>query len=207
MKLEEIEKQKSQMEIRLTHSKMNILKAQMQPEFVFSTLKNISALIDIDGEKSQNLIADFGDLFRSIIDTKEEDFIGVEDELKFLKKYIAIVSVGFFKKFIFNKKINKNLEELLIPNRIIQPIIQENLNLFSKDQSLMINLTISKLSTECLITIQIIGKFILITENVKINDKSIIERLHNIYQDNYTLTTNLYEGEINSEIKIPITND
>jgi sensor histidine kinase YesM len=123
-KVKNIELQKSKIQTQLANTKLDALKAQIHPHFVFNTLNSISSLIEIDPEKSQNLIADFGDLFREILEFKDEDLIPLKKELDLLNKYIDIISVRFSDHLKIETYLDQGLGEALIPSLSIQPILE-----------------------------------------------------------------------------------
>ncbi|MCZ4319308.1 histidine kinase [Aequorivita viscosa] len=123
-KVRNIELQKAQIETHLATAKLNMLKAQLHPHFIFNTLNSISALIEIDKEKSQNLIADFGDLFRDILDFKDKNLIPLYRELALLDKYIDIVSIRFSDHLLIEKYIDNNVKNTLVPHMFLQPIFE-----------------------------------------------------------------------------------
>ncbi len=123
-KVRNIEIQKAQVETHLATAKLNMLKAQLHPHFIFNTLNSISALVEIDKEKAQNLIADFGDLFRDLLDFKDENLIPLYKELEILDKYIAIISVRFSDHLSIEKYIEKDVENELVPHMLLQPIVE-----------------------------------------------------------------------------------
>lgn len=126
-KVRNIEIQKAQIETHLANANLNMLKAQLHPHFIFNTLNSISALIEIDKEKSQNLIADFGELFRDILDFKDENLIPLQKELALLDKYITIISVRFSDHLSIEKDIQKGVENELVPHMLLQPMVENAL--------------------------------------------------------------------------------
>ncbi len=126
-KVRNIEIQKAQIETHLATANLNMLKAQLHPHFIFNTLNSISALVEIDTEKSQNLIADFGDLFRDILEFKDENLIPLYKELALLDKYIAIISVRFSDHLSIEKEIENNVENQLVPHMLLQPMVENAL--------------------------------------------------------------------------------
>ena len=105
-KVKNIELQKSQLETQIANTRLKMLKSQLHPHFMFNTLNTISSLIEEDKEKSQNLIADFGDLFREILEFKDQNLISLKQELSLLDKYIDIISVRFSDHLVIRKKLS-----------------------------------------------------------------------------------------------------
>jgi len=154
-KVNRIEIQKSQLQSLLANTQLNALKAQIHPHFIFNTLNSISSLIESEPEKSQNLIADFGDLLRMILVSKDDNLIPLQQELKFLNKYIAIISIRFSDHLTIHQNIAADLENVPVPNMLLQPLIENSikhgysydhtdlniqLNIFEKDSFLIIEI-------------------------------------------------------------------
>ena len=123
-KVKDINLQKSQLETQIANTRLKMLKSQLHPHFMFNTLNTISSLIEEDIEKSQNLIADFGDLFREILEFKDQNLISLKQEISLLDKYIDIISVRFSDHLVIRKKIEPGLENVRVPSLIIQPLLE-----------------------------------------------------------------------------------
>lgn len=209
-KLERIEQQKSQLKIQLAHSKMNILTTQMQPNFVFNTLNTLTSLIDEDKEQSLNLIADFGDLFRTIIDYKDDDLIYLEKELQFLEKFYALVSIRNPKGFTIHKTIESGLENILIPSMILQTIQENILKNYALDKNtgLKIELNIYKKNKYLCIILKSTGELIKQKTNNLLKKETFIKilkmRLQSLYKNDYKFTCKRVDNSILVQIKIPI---
>jgi sensor histidine kinase YesM len=124
VKIKDLENQSIKLQSQLISTKMNVLKAQLHPHFVFNTLNSISSLIEIDKKIAKNLINDFGNLYENIIESKDENSIPLEKELSFLNKYIDIISVRFSDHLTIHKKIEKEIGKILVPNMILQPLLE-----------------------------------------------------------------------------------
>ncbi|MCD2260769.1 sensor histidine kinase [Psychroserpens luteolus] len=126
-KIKKIEADRTNLQSKLITSKMSVLKSKLHPHFVFNTLNSISSLIDIDKEKSQDMITDFGDLFRDILDLENKNLIPLKQELDMLKKYIDIISIRFSDHLSFEEVIDNQLDEHLVPVMLLQPIIENSI--------------------------------------------------------------------------------
>ncbi len=121
--IKQVEKQKAELALQLTNTKLSLLKSNLHPHFIFNTLNSISALIDTDKQQAQNTLADLGDILRDLLDQKDKTLITLKEELKILKKYLSIIKVRFSDHFQFKENITAN-SKALVPNMLLQPLIE-----------------------------------------------------------------------------------
>ena len=119
---------------QLINAKHQVLKSQLEPHFIFNTLNNISSLMDFDIEKSQKSISNLGFLLREITSNNDKEFVTLKEEIFFLEKYIELLELRFIDDVIITKTIDSNIEDVMIPNFIIQPFIENSIKHgFSKE--------------------------------------------------------------------------
>ncbi len=182
-----IEVQKAQLSEQLTNVKMEALKSQLNPHFLFNTLNSISALIKEDQKKAQDMIVFLGDLLREILIIKNENLIPLHQEISILNKYIDIMRIRFSDHLTMDIQIEEGIKDVLIPSMIIQPIIENSfkhgysynvenlkvtLNIYKKDNKLFINITNN-------------GEMIDDIQSVGMGIKNIKDRLFTLYNKNF----------------------
>ncbi|MDX1279419.1 histidine kinase [Oceanihabitans sediminis] len=211
-KIKGIELQKSKLQTQLVTSKLQMLRSQLHPHFMFNTLNSISSLIDIDPEKSQNVIADFGDLFRGIIEHNDEALIPLSKELEFLDKYLDIIAVRFSDHLIIRNTITDGLEQELVPSLLIQPLIENAVKHgYSYEHTeLVISISIYKIEQYVYIEISNNGTPLsadfetLLSLGNGSGIKITNERLQSIYETNYKFyLKNCSDRGVVALIKIP----
>ena len=85
----------SRLETRLMEAQLQTLQRQLQPHFLFNTLNTISALMHRDVEAADAMLARLGDLLRLSFETLGVQEVALEQELDFLRKYVAIEQARF----------------------------------------------------------------------------------------------------------------
>ena len=108
----------------LLKAKLDALQYQLQPHFLFNAMNNISALIDLDKIKSQDAIANLGDLLRNTLQLNNVNKISVEEELSLVNKYIKIEKLRFGENLSVKVVCDDNLLHYHVPPLIIQPILE-----------------------------------------------------------------------------------
>jgi signal transduction histidine kinase len=123
-KLGERELKTAELERSLTQAKLRALQSQLNPHFLFNTLHTISALMHIDVEKADRMVAKLSDLLRYALDNTDEHVIPLRDEINFLKRYLEIEQTRFGDRLTVTMDIPDDTLNVEVPNLILQPIVE-----------------------------------------------------------------------------------
>ncbi len=112
----------------LTLLRLRILRAQMNPHFVFNALSNIKHLVKIKQlERAENYIGTLSLIMRKSINYSSKEFIQLNKEINYTKDYIEIELLRFGDKFIVEFQIDldeDDLQSIFVPPLIIQPLAE-----------------------------------------------------------------------------------
>jgi len=204
----EVRLQKIQLSAQLTNVKMEALKSQLNPHFLFNTLHSISSLIKEDAHKAQNMIASLGDLLREVLQLKHKNLISLKEEIIVLNKYLEIIKLRFSDHLTIEMEMDENIKDALIPSMIIQPIIENSFNHgYSYNiTNLIVKLHIYKKDEHLYISIKNNGKPI--EENKAsegIGIKNVKERLIILYEHDFEFIFKTLQKKVGviTIIKIP----
>jgi two-component system, LytTR family, sensor kinase len=114
----------SKLETQLAHAQLNALKMQLQPHFLFNTLNSISALLHQDAEAADRMVARLGELLRLTLDNSRTQEVTLEKELDYLRSYLSIEEIRFQERLSVEIQIEPAVKKLLIPNLLLQPIVE-----------------------------------------------------------------------------------
>lgn len=123
-KYRERELRTSQLEARLATSRLQVLKMQLHPHFLFNTLNAISELIYRDAESAERMISDLSDLLRMSFENLEVQEIPLKQELEFLEKYLEIEQMRFHDRLKVEMQISPETLDASVPNMILQPLVE-----------------------------------------------------------------------------------
>jgi len=189
-KTQKTELEKTQLSQQLTNAKMNVLKYQLHPHFLFNTLNSISSLIESDFKLAQDTIADFGDLLRDLLDLKDTNLIPLEEEMNISKRYLDIMALRFSDHLNVVLNIDKTICNTLVPSLILLPILENSIKHgYSYEKTNMeIELFISKVKNK--VKIQIKNNGAPLKKSVKYGHglQNTIGRLKLLYKNNYKYT-------------------
>lgn len=114
----------SQLEARLAQSRLQVLKMQLHPHFLFNTLNAISELIYKDPESADRMIMNLSDLLRMSFENLEVQEISLKQELEFLEKYLEIEQMRFHDRLRVDMQIAPEALEASVPNMVLQPLVE-----------------------------------------------------------------------------------
>jgi two-component system LytT family sensor kinase len=99
-------------------SELKSLKAQIDPHFLFNNLNILYALIQQDTQIASHYLNCFAALYRYLIRHKDDDFVPLAEELKFVDDYIYLLTHRFGTAYSFHKVL---LTEGNLNNRFVVP--------------------------------------------------------------------------------------
>lgn len=123
-KYRERELQTSQLEARLAQSRLQVLKMQLHPHFLFNTLNAISELIHRDPDSADRMITNLSDLLRLSFENLEVQEISLKQEIEFLEKYLEIEQMRFHDRLHVDMRVAPDTLDAGVPNMILQPLVE-----------------------------------------------------------------------------------
>lgn len=114
----------SQLEARLALSRLQVLKMQLHPHFLFNTLNAISELIYKNPDAAESMISNLSDLLRLSFENLEVQEISLKQELEFLRKYLEIEQMRFDDRLKVEMNISPDTLDASVPNMILQPLVE-----------------------------------------------------------------------------------
>jgi signal transduction histidine kinase len=121
------EAQAARLQAQLAEAQLNALRMQINPHFLFNTLHAMSALVERDPAGVRRMIARLSELLRHTTDSSARDLIPLRAELDFLRRYIEIMEIRFQGRLRATIDVEPALLETLVPNLVLQPIVENAL--------------------------------------------------------------------------------
>jgi two-component system, LytTR family, sensor kinase len=132
-----------ELEKQLVNSRMNFLKQQLQPHFLFNTHHSIITLMKLgEKQKAIEMMEKLSDLMRFALKENSTQEITLEKELSLLNLYLDIQKVRFEEKLKINIEVPEDVRQAYVPSMILQPIVENS-----------IKYAVEKSSSESLITV------------------------------------------------------
>jgi two-component system, LytTR family, sensor kinase len=114
----------ARMERSSSEARLNALRMQLDPHFLFNALNTISAQVESDPRLARTMIEHLGDLLRLSLDSRARREIPLAEELAFLDHYLAIQKIRFAENLRIEIKIDPAVKYALVPGLIVQPLVE-----------------------------------------------------------------------------------
>ena len=112
------------LERRLVEARLQSLRAQLQPHFLFNALNTISAFTETNPQTARRLMAQLGDLLRASLTHASRPLVTLGEELTFLDDYLAIESARFEGRVRVSVHVDEVLLDAMVPSFLLQPLVE-----------------------------------------------------------------------------------
>ncbi len=113
---------------RLEHSfaeaRLNALRMQLDPHFLFNALNTISSHVERDPKLTRRMIEHLGDLLRLSLESKDKQEVPLVEELEFLEHYLAIQKIRFGSQLKVKIQIAPEVRLAAVPALVVQPLVE-----------------------------------------------------------------------------------
>jgi two-component system LytT family sensor kinase len=113
---------------RLEHSfseaRLNALRMQLDPHFLFNALNTISSHVERDPKLTRRMIEHLGDLLRMSLESKDRQEVPLAEELAFLEHYLEIQKIRFGDQLRVVMEIAPEVKYATVPSMCVQPLVE-----------------------------------------------------------------------------------
>ena len=114
----------AELERLLSQARLNVLRTQLQPHFLFNALNAISAHVEDDPSTARLMLERLGDLLRISLDHVDRREIRLDQELAFVEKYLQLQAMRFEDRLSVSMNLDPAVLEALVPPFILQPLVE-----------------------------------------------------------------------------------
>jgi sensor histidine kinase YesM len=120
----ERERQTAALQKELVEARLEALRMQLNPHFLFNTLHAVSSLIHDDPDAADRIIARLSELLRLSLDQSKPQEVSLQEELAFLDRYLDIELTRFADRLKVQKQIEPGVQDALVPYLLLQPLVE-----------------------------------------------------------------------------------
>jgi len=114
----------ARLERRFTEARLNALRMQLDPHFLFNALNTISSQVERDPRMARTMIEHLGDLLRLSLESRDREEIPLAEELAFLDHYLAIQRIRFGDRLGVDIQVDPDVAYAPVPCLFIQPLVE-----------------------------------------------------------------------------------
>ncbi len=119
----ELEVRSNELELLVSQSALQSLRAQLNPHFMFNALHAISGLIAKDATRAEQAVCDIGDMMRYVL-RESEALVTLADEMAFTDKYCATMNLRLDSPPEIDWRIQTEAEMAELPRLTVQPLVE-----------------------------------------------------------------------------------
>ncbi|MEL7145716.1 MAG: histidine kinase [Bacteroidota bacterium] len=203
------EKEVSELEMKtmLKESELSMLKAQLNPHFIFNSLNSISALTLTRPEDAHEMIVKLSTFLRHTIGQPETELVTIQKEIDTISLYLDIEKSRFGDKLqVVINGLDEMGDQVRLPNLILQPLI-ENAVKYGVYELLDVSLIKIDLSLDHqILTVKIVNDKAEKAGAMKgkgIGLKNVRKRLQHIYDRSDLIETIIEDSTFSTILTIP----
>lgn len=125
-----IQHRRNRAEQKSASMEQRLLRAQMNPHFLFNSLASIqNYIINEKTDEASLYLSRFSQLVRNVLDNSAEEFVSLENEVDAIQNYLELQKVRYADKFDFQLMVDDQIdpESTFIPPMLAQPFIENSI--------------------------------------------------------------------------------
>lgn len=142
-----------------SETKINQLKSQLNPHFLFNNLNVLDQLIEEDKYKASDFLNEFADIYRYVLQVSDKSLISIDEEISFAKKYFGLMQHKYGNAYLLDIQ-NTGIKGTIVPltlQLLLENAIQHNMGteknpvlirIFTDSNLVVSNNTIEKRNTK-----------------------------------------------------------
>ena len=201
----------AELQTKLAQAQLENLRLQLQPHFLFNTLNTISSVMYEDVRAADQMINQLSELLRLTLRGSRAHEISLEDELQIARLYLDLMQKRYENKIRIRYEVDEKLTSSLVPQLILQPLLENSLRHGMKAGSAEMELLVGAQQENGSLVLRIAdtGAGLETPDNSAIFGKglglsNIRDRLAQLYGDQQELTiSNRASGGTEVSIRLP----
>lgn len=175
-----------------TKAELQALQSKINPHFLYNALNSITSLIHEQPNLAEEMTIKLAKLFRYSLNSTEENFSVINEEIEIVKLYLDIEKIRFQHKLNVSIEVDEELKSELIPRFLIQPLVENSIkhgiNKLKMDGVIFIG--IKKMQNTLHISIHDNGPAFDANFMVGYGLQSTYDKLNLLYPDNHEIQIN-----------------
>jgi two-component sensor histidine kinase len=109
---------------RLEQARLQALRLQLQPHFLFNALNTITALVHRDPRSAERMVTGLSELLRASLGPGGDQEVRLDRELELVRHYLDIQQVRFADRLMVALAVDADTHEAMVPSLMLQPLVE-----------------------------------------------------------------------------------
>ncbi len=202
-----IQRQQQALQKRTAEAELNLLKAQVQPHFLFNTLNNIYFVAQRESPATASLLERLSNIMRYFVDEGPRPSIPLLREIAFVQDYIELEKLRMRHPLQVQFNIHGNIEGIQVPPMLMIPLVENvfkhGINKRRDDNLIAIDITTDRQQ----LAITVVNSLYDELPETKYGGNglpNLTHRLQLLYGKQFTFTTDKKENQFTAQLTIPV---
>jgi len=120
----QLETQRLEMKLMAQDAELRMLRAQVDPHFLFNSLNSISALTSLDPAAARGMTVQLAEFFRHTLSLRADRKVTLDQELQLVRHFVAIEQVRYGDRLRFEAAIDPAAGKCLLAPMLLQPLVE-----------------------------------------------------------------------------------
>jgi two-component system, LytTR family, sensor kinase len=189
-----------------TQSRLQALRMQLNPHFLFNTLNAAVALVSSRPKAAEQMLIRLADLLRRTLRDGETDFISVAREADFVRNYLEVQRLRFPDRLTFNIDVDQNVFDAAVPSLLLQPLAENAVvhSVSAESENVRIDVRVSRVVQGLELSVRNSVARPRRGARIGVGLSNTRERLRTLFEDNYELELiHSEDGSVLVRVRIP----
>lgn len=123
-------------------AKYDLLKAQINPHFLFNSLNSLSSLISENPEQAERFTDEMSRVYRYLLRSNDQELVPLAEELEFIRSYCHLLKTRHGDGFRLQIQVDAALQEFRLPSLTLQLLLENAVkhNTVLKEKPLIVSI-------------------------------------------------------------------
>ncbi len=117
----------AELQTKLAEAKLQNLRLQLHPHFLFNTLNAISSVMYEDVQKADEMLSKLSDFLRVVLASSGVHEVPLEEELSVERMYVDIMTTRLERRLSLNIHVAEEARAATVPFMLLQPLLENSI--------------------------------------------------------------------------------
>jgi two-component system, LytTR family, sensor kinase len=121
---QERERVAAELDRQVAKARLDALRAQIHPHFLFNTLHAIASRVRADARGAEDMLGTLGDMLRVNLSNTTAEETSLREELELIDRYLAIQRMRLGERLRVEVAVDDSARRLAVPVLVLQPLVE-----------------------------------------------------------------------------------